>query len=359
MLYASIMAGGSGTRLWPVSRKSSPKQVKPFLDDKTLLQKTHERLLGYFEPEHIIIATNEAQVGFIHDQIPAFPANQMFTEPFKRDTAAAIGLATLRLFVQDPESFMININSDAYIIDTKEYLRVIESVGLFLRTNPNYIVGIGISPTYPETGYGYIKKGVVLESNDKDTIYKVSQFTEKPDAMRAAEYISSGEYLWNPTLFAWKCSHMLEEFEKHAPEIYKVLMQIKPFVGTGQEAEMVKKYYENIPAISIDYAIFEKSEHMAVIPAQFGWSDVGSWRTIYDLQEKDKHDNVCKGDVITINSKNNLIYSESGKVISVVGLNNFVVIDTPEALLICDKNDTQSVKSIVNKLKDKNMDQYL
>ncbi len=359
MFYASIMAGGTGTRLWPVSRKSTPKQVKPFMDDKTLLQKTYNRLLPKFGKDCIWIATNESQIPFVNKQISNFPSEQISAEPAKRDTAAAIGLATLRIFAKDPDASIININSDAYIIDEEEYLRIITEVEKFLEKNREYIVGVGISPTYPETGYGYIKKGKKLFESKKDTIYEVAQFTEKPGLTTASQYIASGDYLWNPTLFAWKAAKMLDLFKEHSPEIYNKLMEIEPFIGTDKEEQKISEIYPTMPSISIDYAIFEKAENMAVIPGNFGWSDVGNWKTLYDLQDKDDNKNVTKGDVIVHKSEGNLIYSQAEKVVAVVGLKNFVVVDTKEALLICDKDNAQDVKKIVNKLKDKGLEKYL
>lgn len=359
MFYACILAGGSGTRLWPISRKSSPKQTQPFIDDKTLLQKTYERLTQKFSTETIWIATGQADKIFIDQQLPQFPKNQLSLEPARRDTAAAIGLATLLIHHADPNSSMININSDAYVVDETIYIDAISTLEQFLEDHPNYIAGLGIPPTHPETGYGYIKRGVKCEvRNTKFEIYEVDEFKEKPDLETAKQYLASGEYLWNPTLFAWKTSTMLELFEQYVPVIYQKLMEIQPYLGTGKQQEMIDTLYPEIEKISIDYAIFERAEHMAVLPVNFGWSDVGSWGALYNLQDKDSNGNVTKGDVVTVNAKNNIIYSQDKKVIAVAGLDNIVVVDTPDALLICDQKNTQQVKDIVEKLKEENQ-QYL
>jgi len=359
MMYPFIFAGGSGTRLWPISRKSSPKQIKPFLNEKTLLQKTYERLQKGFGKEQIWIATGENEFEIIKKQLPLFSENQMSLEPDRRDTAAAVGLATLYLHMHDTESILVNINSDADIKDEDEYIRVMKKIETFIEKNPNYITGIGVNPDYPETGYGYIQKGEILKKDEKDSIYKVQKFTEKPNKKMAEKYINSGKYLWNLTLFAWKTKTMLNLFKKFVPEIYEGLMEIKKAIGKDNEYIVLKNIYPKLQKISIDYAIFEKAPFMAVLPASFGWSDIGSFGTIYDLQKKDKNQNVIRGESVNINSSGNLIYGDKGKLIATSGISNMVIIDTKEALLICDRNDTQSVKKIVEKLKKENLNIFL
>jgi len=358
MMKAVIMAGGSGTRLWPQSRKNSPKQTKPFIDNKTLLQKTYERLRMKFDINNIWITTNQAQANIIEKQIPSLPKSQYSLEPAKMDTAAAIALVNIRLFKQDSESSMININSDAYIANENEFIACISTLEKYLENNPDYIAGIGIQPTYPETGYGYILQGDVLCNINNKKIYKIDKFVEKPDLKTALQYLQNGNYLWNPTLFCWKTQHMLELFEKFHPDFYKLLMQIYKGLGTQNETKIIEKIYPMLEKISIDYAIFEKAEKMAVLTGDFGWSDVGNWNTVKDIQSKTTTSNITKGDVLLIDSTDNLVISPK-KLIAGIGLEKMIIVDTDDALLVCPKSQSQNIKKIVQQLTEEGREELL
>lgn len=357
--HACILAGGTGTRLWPISRKNSPKQVKPFIDDKTLLQKTYERLLKAFDPDCIWISTNVNQKDFILQQIPEFDVTRLILEPERRDTAAAIGLAALMIHHADPDGSFIAVASDHHIIDEEEYARLLRNIGTFLETNHEHIVTIGIAPAYPETGYGYIKKGNVYEVIGEDDFYTVDQFTEKPEQILATEYVNSGEYLWNSGLFAAKTATMLSLYQEYSLDIYEKLIEMQGALGNANASEVVSQIYPQMKKISIDFAIIEKVKQIVVVPGNFGWSDVGNWNTLYDLQGKDENKNVTKGEVIAIHSESNLVYAQDKKIISLIGMDNFVVVDTPDALLICPRDRVQEVKKVVEELEKKEKKEFL
>jgi len=344
------MAGGGGTRLWPESRKNTPKQVSAFFDGETLLQKTYKRLLHKFDKGDIWITTNISHYDSIKKQIPDLPENQYSVEPDKRDTAAAIGLATMILNTLDADSSMININSDAFIKDEESFINCIDSLELFLHKNPKCLAGIGITPKHPETGFGYIEKDTFLEEILGEKIYKVKRFVEKPDLPTAKQYLKSGKFLWNPTLFCWKTSYMLELFKTYAPAIYTGLMELKPYVGTPKFTKELARIYPQLEKISIDYAIFEKAPNMAILEADFGWNDVGSWSAIKEIQEKHPSDNVIKGNVLLLDSKNCLVYGYDKKIVAISGLQDMIVVDTKDALMICPKDRSQDVKQIVEEL---------
>jgi len=352
------MAGGSGTRLWPESRKNSPKQTKTFSDGKTLLQKTFERLSLKFNQKDIWITTNQKHLKLIQEQLSKIPLGQYSLEPARMDTAAAIGLVNLKIYKQDPESSMVNINSDAYIANEKEFISSVDACEKHLNKNPKTLVGIGIIPAYPETGYGYIKKGKTAETINSKTIYAVDKFVEKPDKETAEEYLRSGKYLWNPTLLCWKTKNMLKLFEQFAPKLHEGLMEIYKYLGTDKEEEIIKKIYPTLPKTSIDYAIFEKAPQMAVLEADFGWNDVGSWNTVKDIQSKTLEENVTKGDVYLLDSKNSLVYGNK-KFIAGIGLEDLIVVDTDDALLICKKDKAQDVKKIITWLEDNKKENLL
>ncbi len=359
-MKAIILAGGGGTRLWPVSRKKDPKQIKPLVGSDTLLQKTYKRVNKGFRKSDIFISTNIKYKQAIKKQLKSFPDRNLILEPEKKDTAAAIGLAAVSLFHKNPKSIMVTVNSDAYIKDEKEYLRILKLAEKVVQKKPGSTVLIGINPTYPETGYGYIKLGSRDIKLGEDEIFKAEKFVEKPDFKKAKEYLSKWDYLWNPAMFVWRVDTLLNLYKKYLPSIYKSLMSIEASLGKKNSAEVIKEEFEKIKPISIDYGIMEKiQDKMLVIPADFGWADVGHWRTVKDVLSKKESDNVVKGKYIGIESEGNLVYSFSGKLVATCGINDMIIIETEDSILVCPRDRAQDVKKIVQMLEEKNLNEYL
>lgn len=355
-MKAIILAGGGGTRLWPVSRQGEPKQIKPFLDNDTLLQKTYKRARLIFEPQDIYISTNIKFKNLIKEQLPEVENTQYILEPERKDTAAAIGLAAARIYKDYPEESIITLNSDHYVKKEDEFANIVRFCEEIVSDNPDKTVLLGINPSYPETGYGYIKMASLFKENGLNKVFRVEKFVEKPDAETAKKYLQKWEYLWNPAYFCWNVSHLLGLFKKYLPEMYQILM------NCFDENNNVKaEEFSKIDPISIDYGIMEKlgSEEMLVVPADFGWADIGNWKSIKDVLSSRDEENLIKGEHVDVGSKGSLIYSLSGKLVATIGLEDFIIIDTPDTLLVCPKDKAGEVKKIVEKLKEKGMDQYL
>lgn len=352
------MAGGQGTRLWPVSRKNKPKQVLPFIGQKTLLQETFDRLVKIFDPQDIFIVANISQEKELKKQLPDFILDNFIFESVGRNTAPAIGLAAVKFYQQNPEENFITINSDAYVKDQDEYLRILKTVELVLNKYPSQPVLVGLKPDYPETGYGYIKIDETICSIDNektDTIYSVEKFVEKPELQTAKKYIDDGRYLWNPALFGWQAKTLLKKFEEFLPDHHSILMKI---LHNIENQDKVNELFEQFENISIDFGIMEKLDDILVIPAKFGWSDIGNWRSVKDVQSE-VGENLIKGEFVGEDNSGNLIYNFTDKLVSAVGLKNMIIVQTQEILLICPKEKAQEVKKIVEKLKKENKINYL
>jgi mannose-1-phosphate guanylyltransferase len=355
-----IMAGGGGTRLWPVSRKNSPKQTLPFVGDQTLLQATFDRLSKSFAIGDIFVSTNVNQCEIVLEQLPAIKRENLILEPEKKDTAAAIGYAAIKLIQIDPEACFVTINSDAYIKNEKEYLRILKLAEKVIEKYPQKAVMVGVKPTYPETGYGYIKMAEQIdkfsnESGGFDQLFRVEKFVEKPDYETAKQYVDDWEYLWNPALFVWKAKSLLEKFKEFLPRHYEILMALKDNLN---QANYIKEKFTEFEPVSIDYAIMEKLLDMVVIPADFGWSDIGHWRTIKDVLSRPDKD-LIKGKVITLNNSGNLIYNYTDKLVATIGLKDLIIVQTEDVTLICHKDQAQEVKKILAIVKEKNYEEYL
>jgi len=354
-----ILAGGGGTRLWPVSRKSKPKQIQPFIGNKTLLQKTYDRQRRGFHVKDIYVSTNYKSFNIIKKQIPKMPRQNFVLETAKRDTAAAIGLSAAYLAKQNPHDVMMMANSDHFIKNEKEYTRLLRLAERIIKNNPKYSLLIGIRPTYPETGYGYIKINKIFQQSGNDEIFYGQKFVEKPDLETAKKYIKSWDYLWNSAMFCWRVDYLLSMYKKYLPAHYKILMRIQPALGTSQEKKVVAREYKKMKPISIDYGIMERTRKILVIPASFDWADVGHWRAVKDILARQPGDNVIRGKHLSIDSRNNLIYSYTGKLIATADVNDMIIIDMEDCLLVCSKERAQDVKKIVEQLEKKKMKKYL
>jgi len=352
MLYPIIIAGGQGTRLWPVSRRKSPKQIRPFLNGKTLLNKTYGRLLKIVPKEQIFLSTTKELADEAKRETPGILEEHVLSEPVRRDTAAALGLALFKLYKKDKDSVFVYINADNFVKNEDEYARILKSGEKVIEENPHNVLLIGVRPEYPETGYGYIKMGQKVQSAGSEAIYKVEKFVEKPDLAAAEKFLQEKNYLWNPTLIIAKTEYFLSLYEKHLPEMFEKLQEI----NIGGE---IDKIFPQIKSISIDYGILEKEKEMLVLPADFGWADIGHWRAVWDLLATGGEDNVEIGKHIHIDSRGNLIYSSSGKLVATVGLSNMLIVETEDAIMMCPKDRAQEVKRLVKKLEEEGMEKYL
>lgn len=355
-MFAVIMAGGQGTRFWPKSRKSKPKQFLDIIGNETMIRKTIERLTPVIPKENIYAVVNASHLQDTIGQTDLLEDN-IIVEPIGRNTAPCIGLAALYIQRKDPEGVMVALPADHYIEDQKAFLKIL-LLAKKVAISKGYLVTLGTEPKYPATGFGYIEKGELLGKSDSKEFFKVRRFTEKPDLSTAIEFLANGNFLWNSGIFVWKVSAILEQIKTHLPSLYNGLMNIRGAIGTDQEREAISEVYSNIESISIDYGVMEKSNITAVIPSDFGWNDVGSWASLDEVLPKDKDGNILIGKCISLETKDTVVYSKD-KLIATLGLNGIVVVDTEDAILISRKDKCQDVKKIVERLQKEGMEEYL
>lgn len=354
---AVIMAGGRGERFWPRSRKDRPKQFLSLTEDgKTMIQHTVDRLLPMVEMEDIFIVTNENYVGLCQEQLPEIPKENIIAEPAARNTAPCVGLAAAIISKKYDDATMMVLPSDHLIKFNDIFIDALNTACAVAEQGEN-LVTIGITPTYPETGYGYIYFGKT-EDSAHSNVYKVKRFVEKPNLETAKEYLASGKYLWNSGMFVWKVSTILNNFKELLPDTYDGLMKIKEAFGTPDFEETLKKEFCAFKSESVDYGIMERAQNIYTIPGSFGWDDVGSWLSLERINTTNEFGNVVSGNVITIDSKNSII-TGGEKLIAAVGLEDVIIVDTDDAILICSKENTQDVKRVIENLKICNKNQYL
>ncbi len=364
MIYALIMAGGIGSRFWPKSRVSHPKQFLRFINEKSLLQTTVDRIRPLVPVERILISTNSDYVDLVMKQIPDLPKKNIIGEPVAKNTAPCIAFASALIHHRDPDATLIVLPSDHFIQNDDAFLKDLQACVRFAGENGR-LVTIGITPTRPETGYGYIQYNDAHQiSSDGDFAYPVKTFAEKPDMQTALKFLQSGDFLWNSGMFIWKTRDILNEIEQHLPVLYH---QVEIFAGDLKKnkgkirKETLETVYNSCFSVSIDYGIMEKSENVIVVPSQFSWSDLGSWMAIYELlQDKtDENGNVLQSErVFTVRSQNCYVESDSSKLIALVGLQGIGVIETEDALLLCKLDDSQHVKEVYDYLKGEIFNKY-
>ena len=345
-IFAVIMAGGVGARFWPRSKQTKPKQLLKIFGEKTMIQDTVQRLNGLVKNENIIIITNRIQKPRVIQQLPEIPEENIIDEPFGKNTAPCIGLAATLVQKKSPNAVMITLPADHLIKDKEEYQKVIKDAINFANKSDG-LVTIGINPTRPETGYGYIQ----IEEKETDLgVHEVKTFAEKPNLNTAKRFLKAGDFLWNSGMFIWKVSSILDEIRIYMPDLYEGLQEIKKHIGKANFNSELTKVYGQLKSISIDYGIMEKSKNVFLIQGNFDWNDVGSWEAVYQLSEKDSNLNTKIGDIYTSDTKNSYIFSPS-KFTAVIGLDNVVVINTRDSLLVCDRSKAQDVKLVVDHLK--------
>jgi mannose-1-phosphate guanylyltransferase len=353
-LYAVIMAGGIGARFWPRSKKKSPKQLLKIVGENTMIQETVKRINGLVPKENILIVTNETQKPGIMEQLPEIPVENIIVEPFGRNTAACIGLASIIIQKRSPDAVTFVMPADHIIKDNEKFLETLKTAAKF-SSEKNALVTIGIQPTRPETGYGYIQ---IDEDSGKNNLYKVLTFAEKPNYATAVNFIKSGDFFWNSGMFIWKIDMILNEISNLMPDLFEGLIQIKEHINTPDFPNKLNEIYGHLKSISIDYGIMEKSDKVYLVKGIFSWSDVGSWEAVYELSDKDADGNVKVGTVYTDMALDSYIYSPD-KLTAVIGLDNVIVINCNNALLICKRDKAQDVKNIIDYLKLNKLDDHL
>jgi len=347
-IFAVIMAGGSGTRFWPRSRESKPKQYLALTDHATLIQATAGRLQGIVSPEKISVVSTRPHKKWIDEQLPWLSEKQIIYEPLARNTAPAIGLAAVHVRRIDPDGIMIVTPADHLISNTSAFIDTLQKAVSTVEHNHDALVTLGIQPSFPATGYGYIECG----ESKNDRIYQVESFREKPAPEVAHEFLASGRYLWNSGLFIWRADTILQTIKKHMPNLYSGLKEIETVIGTSEYENVSSRIYNSLTKQSIDYGVMERANNVFVVKATFDWSDLGSWQEVYRISEKDDNGNVIKGSPILKDVKNS--YIEVGnRNVSLIGVQDIIVVDTLDALLICHRDKSQDVKWVVQKLKQK------
>lgn len=354
MLHAVIMAGGSGTRFWPRSTQARPKQFLNIFGDRTMLQSTADRIKPLIPADRIWVITNDSYVDLVAEQLPDVPASNIIGEPVARNTAPCVAAAAALIRRKDPEGTMIVLPADHLIEEADRFLSILETAAERAGQGKTLLT-IGIEPTHPETGYGYIEfdesEGESIGGNE---VKAVRRFREKPNPDTAQAFLDAGNFLWNSGMFVWKASTIIEAFEQHLPDIHRQIETLHTSLDTEENKRAIDDFYRACPSVSIDYGIMEHAKNVFVVPGEFGWNDVGSWSAVYELREKDENGNVIQTDLAALTgSKNNLIHSESDKMIALVGVENLAVVETEDAILVCNLNEAQGVKQIVESLKEK------
>lgn len=352
--WTVIPAGGSGTRLWPVSRAGTPKFLLSLVQERrSLLQQTVDRLRFVCQPRHMMVVCGPPHAVSVTRQLPELLESQIVVEPSPRGTGPAIALAAALIERQDPDAIMGSFAADHAVRDLSEFVNAVQ--GAIIAASQDHLVTIGIQPTRPETGYGYIEwNDDPAFTTDFGAVHRVSSFVEKPDIATATAYVESGRYLWNASMFIWKVSVFMEELRTYLPEVAAGVSRIADVWGTPEQEEVALDIWPQLPDISIDNGLMERSQRVAVVPAEMGWSDIGDWHGLGTLLKQDEAGNCVRGDTISSGCANSVVWSDTKRVISLIGLNNIVVVDTPDALLVADRSQAQLVRATVNRLKELN-----
>lgn len=345
------MAGGIGSRFWPYSKAERPKQFLDILGvGRSLIQLTYDRLLKFCPAEQILVITGDRYFDLVQEHLPEMNPDQILTEPYRRNTAPCVAYGAFKIHAQNPEAKIIVAPSDHLIVKEQEFIKTVESG--FKAAEEDVLITLGIQPTRPETGYGYIEATDELHP-EISGMFKVAQFREKPDLEKAKEYLAAGNFHWNSGMFIWSSKSILKSFERYQKEIFDLFQQGNDVYNSTEERSFIKKQYELCPDISVDYAILENAQNIYVLPCDIGWTDLGTWGSLHTKLEKDERDNAVVGQVELFDCDGTLVSNPTKQLVVAQGVENLIVVNTPDVLLLCHKNQEQNIKSIVKSLGEK------
>jgi mannose-1-phosphate guanylyltransferase len=358
--YCVIMAGGIGSRFWPLSKTSRPKQFLDILGTgETLIQQTYRRLKKICPPSNFLVVTNLDYKEIVKQQLPELSEEQILCEPMRRNTAPCIAYASYKIKKKNPNAVMVVAPSDHLIMKEDEFISQLQH-GTDYATQNNALLTLGITPNRPETGYGYIQINGKMNFDDIDNLYKVKTFTEKPDLKMAKVFLDSGEFFWNSGIFIWSLSSILEAFDKFLPEVNEAFKKGEKLYYTTNETAFLSKTYSECQNISIDYGIMEKAKNVFVLCADFGWSDLGTWGSLWDNYEKDENGNAVQGEnVLLYDTKDCIVNMDDEKMVVIHGLEGYIVVESDNTLLICSKENEQQIRQFVNDVKLAKGDKYI
>lgn len=358
-MYAVIMAGGKGTRFWPRSREKKPKHLLDIVCERTIIQETIDRIAPLIPAENTLIVTGSSHAEELMRQTPQIPRENIIIEPVGRNTAPCIGLAALHIMRKSPDEVMVVLPADHLIADAKQFRHIL-SVAAEVARQGDFLLTIGITPTCPETGYGYLEEGVRRTTVQGEDIYQVKSIREKPALAQAKIFLETGGFYWNSGMFVWRVDTILGALKKWLPGLHEGLLQIEPALGTDREKSVVDQVYKKTQSISIDYGVMEKAENVLLIKGDFGWSDMGCWDALWEVSEKDEYGNAAHvgGLFVGVDARNSLIHSPR-KLVALVGVEDLIVVETEDSLLICKRGCSQDVKKLVETLDAKKMKDYL
>lgn len=352
-LFPVIIAGGSGTRFWPLSRSRRPKQLLPLASDRPLIADTAARLKGLAALKDTFVVCGKAHAAAVRAVLPKLPARNLLAEPVPRNTAPAIGLATLHVAMREPDGVLVILPSDHHVGDVPKFQETLRAAAEAALQGD--LVTIGLQPTRPETGYGYIQVGEALAGPAR----RVRRFVEKPDAATAAQYLQSGEYLWNGGIFVFQAKVMLDAIARHVPALMEGLQALRATLVKSRYPQVLAKVFPTLPSISIDYAVMEKAQNIAVVPGAFGWSDVGSFSALPEVRPADARGNVASGKLPLLIDSERCVVLAGDRLVAVVGMQDVVVVDAGDAVLVVPKERSQDVRKVVEALKKQGLDRYL
>ena len=355
--YVAIMAGGIGSRFWPLSRTAHPKQFLDILGTgKTMIQQTYDRFAKFIAPENIYVVTLKEYINEVQKQLPQLPHENIVAEPSRKNTAPCIAYISFKLLNKDPKASLIVAPSDHLILDDTKFAELCKK-GLDFVNHMNAFITIGVQPTSPNTGYGYIQHDAIQAAPD---FFKVKTFTEKPNLELAKTFVASGDFLWNAGIFIWKVDRIIDGLEQYEPELYELFAAEKDKFNTPEEDEAVNEIYPQCTNISIDVAVMEKASNVFVMPASFGWSDLGTWNSAWENMQKDYLENAVTGKNVMIMEANRcVVHAPDNKLVLLQGLEDFIIVDTKDVLLICKKENEQDIKDYVAEVKRNKGDKHL